>query len=112
MKSHENQWLLHLLSPLICLGEPRTRVHTMVSGCRHLRRDVIGDDSREIWACKLLRTKYFYGVSLGNQHLYLLKSDTEKSVKMKGAVAKKAGFRSIGGVNKGMQSFIGRVGRS
>ena len=32
MKSHKNQWLLNLLSPLISLGEPRTRVDTMVSG--------------------------------------------------------------------------------
>jgi hypothetical protein len=31
MKPHKNQWLLNLLSPLISLGEPRTRVHTMVS---------------------------------------------------------------------------------
>jgi DNA-binding cell septation regulator SpoVG len=32
MKPHKNQGLLNLLSPLISLGEPRTRVHTMVSG--------------------------------------------------------------------------------
>jgi len=32
MKPHKNQWLLNLLSPLLSLGEPRTRVHTMVSG--------------------------------------------------------------------------------
>src|SRR4051794_4280082 len=30
--------------------------------------------SPEIWAYKCLRTKYFHGVSSGNQHLYLLKS--------------------------------------
>ena len=30
--------------------------------------------SPEIWAYKLLRTKYFHGVSSGNQHPYLLKS--------------------------------------
>jgi hypothetical protein len=35
---------------------------------------VIGDDPLEIWACKLLRTKHFHGVSSGNQHPYLLKS--------------------------------------
>ena len=27
-----------------------------------------------MWAYKLLRTKYFHGVSSGNQHPYLLKS--------------------------------------
>ena len=32
MKPHKNQGLLNLLSPLISFGEPRTRVHTMVSG--------------------------------------------------------------------------------
>jgi class 3 adenylate cyclase len=32
MKPHKNQGLLNLLSPLISLGEPRTKVHTMVSG--------------------------------------------------------------------------------
>ena len=43
-------------------------------GRGHLRSDVKGDDPLEIWACKLLRTKYFHGVSSGNQHPYLLKS--------------------------------------
>src|SRR5215510_1568745 len=30
--------------------------------------------SPEMWAYKLLRTKYFHGVSSGNQYPYLLKS--------------------------------------
>src|SRR4029434_4435233 len=34
--------------------------------------------SPEMWACKLLRTKYFHGVSSGYQHPYLLKSRYRK----------------------------------
>src|SRR4029450_5596948 len=57
--------------------EPRLILARMTPwglGCRHLRSDLIGDDPLVGWACKLLRTKYFHGVSSGNPPPYLLKS--------------------------------------
>jgi len=60
-----------LVSPLRS-HEPGHIPWCLVGRC--LRSDVRGDDPLEIWACNLLSTKHFHGVSSGNQHPYLLTS--------------------------------------
>src|SRR5262245_16083684 len=59
---------------LSSLVEPRTRAHTMVSGGQMPSQGPDRGRSPEMWAYKLLRTKYFHGVASGNQHPYLRKS--------------------------------------
>ena len=74
MKSHKNQWLVILLSPLISLVELRTRGHPMVSGVQTPSQCPNTGLSPEKCASKPLRIKHFHGVSAGNEHPYLLKS--------------------------------------
>src|SRR5512138_1572296 len=59
---------------MISLVELRTRGHPMMSGVQTPSQCPDTGQPPERWACNLLRTKHFHGVSSRNQPPYLLKS--------------------------------------
>ena len=73
-----------------------------------------------MWACKPLRTKYFHGVSAGNRHPYLLKSQYGKVRiivdRVSGTVADRPGLRQIKDIVREGDTLVvwrlDRLGRS
>jgi hypothetical protein len=82
MKTHKNQWLLNVLSPPDTPCGATSQGQTMMSGVQSPSQGPDMGRSPEMWAYNLLRTKYFHGVSSGNQHPYLLKSRYGKASRL------------------------------